>query len=87
VRELDLQAVGSGTERFIAYLLQQGRDRTSLVMRLPAAKAEIASHLNLTPEHFSRILHDLATAGLLQIQGRTITVPDLSRLQQAKAKH
>jgi len=83
VRELERQALGSGTERFIAYLLHQGRDRTSLVMRLPAAKAEIASHLNLTPEHFSRILHDLATAGLLQVQGRRITVPDLNRLQRA----
>jgi CRP-like cAMP-binding protein len=83
VRGLERQALGSGTERFIAYLLHQGRDRTSLVMRLPAAKAEIASHLNLTPEHFSRILHDLATAGLLQVQGRRITVPDLTRLQRA----
>jgi len=32
---------------------------------LPAAKAEIASRLNLTPEHFSRILHELLEAGLL----------------------
>jgi CRP-like cAMP-binding protein len=83
VRVLDRQALGSGTERFVAYLLRQGRDRTSLAMRLPAAKAEIASQLNLTPEHFSRILHDLATAGLLQVQGRRITVPDLNRLQRA----
>ena len=86
VRELDRQAVGSGTERFIAYLLHRSGDQTSLVMRLPAAKAEIASQLHLTPEHFSRILHDLATAGLLQIQGRTITVPDLNQLQRASRR-
>lgn len=86
VGELDRQAVGSGTERFIAYLLHQARDREGLVMRLPAAKAEIASHLNLTPEHFSRILHDLTAAGLLQVQGRTITVPDLNRLQRASRR-
>lgn len=83
VRELDQQALGSGTERFIAYLVHRSGGQTSLVMRLPAAKAEIASQLNLTPEHFSRILHDLATAGLLQVQGRSITVPDLNRLQRA----
>jgi CRP/FNR family transcriptional regulator, dissimilatory nitrate respiration regulator len=86
VRELDRQALGSGRDRFIAYLLRQGRgqDRTApLVVTLPAAKAEIASQLNLTPEHFSRILHELLTAGLLQVQGRRITVLDLNRLRQA----
>ncbi|HEX5685301.1 MAG TPA: Crp/Fnr family transcriptional regulator [Ideonella sp.] len=84
VRELDRQSLGSGSERFIAYLLRHGRDRTEpLVVTLPAAKAEIASQLNLTPEHFSRILRELATAGLLRVQGRTITVPDLNRLRRA----
>lgn len=84
VRELDRQALGSGRGRFIAYLLRHRHDRAvPLVVTLPAAKAEIASQLNLTPEHFSRILHELATAGLLQIQGRRITVPDLNRLQRA----
>jgi CRP-like cAMP-binding protein len=85
VRELDHQALGSGRERFIAYLLHQGRgqDRTApLVVTLRAAKAEIASQLNLTPEHFSRILHELVTAGLLQVQGRRITVPDPNRLER-----
>jgi CRP-like cAMP-binding protein len=84
VRELDRQALGSGTERFIAYLLRRCHHRTAPVaVTLPAAKAEIASQLNLTPENFSRVLHDLATAGLLQVQGRRITVPDPSRLQRA----
>ena len=50
-------------------------------MTLPAAKGEIASQLNLTPEHFSRILHELADAGLLHIEGRKIVVPDRQRLQ------
>ena len=83
VHELDRQALGSGSERFVAYLLRHGRDDTSLVLTLPATKAEIASQLNLTPEHFSRILRDLAAAGLLQVAGRRITVPDKNRLQAA----
>lgn len=83
VRELDRQAIGSGTARFAAYLLRQARGEPSLTFTLPAAKAEVAAHLNLSPEHFSRILHDLAAAGLLQVQGRRIVVPDTHRLQQA----
>jgi CRP-like cAMP-binding protein len=83
VRELDRQAIGSGTARFAAYLLRQAHGEPSLSWTLPAAKAEVTSQLNLSPEHFSRILHDLAEAGLLQVQGRRIVVPDTHRLQQA----
>lgn len=84
VHELDRLALGSGTERLVAYLLRRGRGGAeSLVVTLPAAKAEVASQLNLTPEHFSRILHELADAGLLQVQGRQITVPDRHRLEAA----
>lgn len=87
VHELDRQALGSGTERFIDYLLRQGRGQAgAFVVTLPAAKAEIASQLNLTPEHFSRILHELAQAGLLQVQGRRITVAEPARLQQGTRK-
>lgn len=41
---------------------------------LPATKAAIAAHLHLTPEHFSRLLHELADDGLLRIEGRRITL-------------
>jgi CRP-like cAMP-binding protein len=84
VHELQRQALGSGSERFVAYLLRQGRsDDARMVVTLPATKAEVASQLNLTPEHFSRVLHDLAGAGLLQVAGRRITVPDRRRLEAA----
>jgi CRP-like cAMP-binding protein len=84
VRELDRQALGSGSERLIAYLLRHGRGHPGpIVVTLPAAKSEIASQLNLTPEHFSRILHVLAQAGLLEIEGRKITVPRRERLEGA----
>jgi CRP-like cAMP-binding protein len=41
----------------------------------------VASRLNVTPEHFSRILHDLAAAGLLAVEGRAITIIDPERLK------
>lgn len=86
VRELDRQAIGSGTARFAAYLLRQAHAAPSLALTLPAAKSEVASQLNLSPEHFSRILRDLVEAGLLQVQGRRIVVPDTHRLQRAMAR-
>jgi CRP-like cAMP-binding protein len=84
VHELEHQALGSGSERLCAYLLRLGRGQADpIVITLPAAKAEIASQLNLTAEHFSRILRELAQSGLLKIEGRKITVPSRERLQGA----
>lgn len=82
VSELDQQALGSGSARFVAYLARQAQGAQSLSWTLPATKSQIASQLNVTPEHFSRILRDLAAAGLLEVQGRRIVVPDMERLRQ-----
>jgi len=83
VHQIDRQAIASGTQRFAAYLAHHGRggDSGGIVLRLPATKAQIASQLNLTPEHFSRILRQLADSGLLRVHGRTITASDPGRLE------
>ena len=84
VRELERQTIGSGRERFIEYLLRRCRGQSDPIhILLPASKAAIASQLNLTPEHFSRVLHELAHEGLIQINGRNISVPDRGRLAAA----
>ncbi|MEO7008633.1 MAG: Crp/Fnr family transcriptional regulator [Caldimonas sp.] len=81
VHELDRQSLGSGRARLIDYLVRRaGNHPGPRLVTLPATKAAIASQLNLTPEHFSRLLHELAAAGLLQVSGRRISVPDLQRL-------
>lgn len=82
VKELERQSGGGGRSRLIEYLLHSaGRGPGPAVVVLPAAKGAIASHLNLTPEHFSRVLHEMVAEGLLEVQGRRITVPDRERLE------
>lgn len=44
-------------------------------------KSLIASRLNLTPETFSRMLHQLIEAELIQVDGRDITLVDVERLK------
>jgi len=84
VHEAERRAVGSGRDRLIDYLVRNaGADRGAAQVQLPAAKAAVASHLHLTPEHFSRILRDLADDGLLQVRGRRIEVGDVQRLAAA----
>lgn len=81
VRELDRHASGTGRARLAAYLLRGHEGATGeVVVKLPAAKAAIATQLNLTPETFSRLLRELADRDLIRVQGRTIVVPDAGRL-------
>ena len=49
---------------------------------LPVSKATIASRLSLTPEYFSRVLHELEDAGLIRMDKRDIHIPDAARLAE-----
>lgn len=53
----------------------------ALSFTLLNSKGVIASRLNLTQEHFSRLLHELSGCGLLSVDGRDITIKDLAQLQ------
>jgi CRP-like cAMP-binding protein len=82
-RELDTYALGSGEKRFAAWLLAAAgeAERGSASVALPAAKRAIASRLNLSAEHLSRILRHLTEEGLIEVRGRTVDIPDLARLR------
>ncbi len=47
-----------------------------ITVSLPVSKATIASRLSLTPEYFSRVLHELAAEGLIEIDKRDVRIPD-----------
>jgi CRP-like cAMP-binding protein len=69
-------------QRVIGYLLrdQDDKDSKSITVALPVSKGTIASRLSLTPEYFSRVLHELETNGLIEIDKREIRIPDARRL-------
>lgn len=83
VREVASSALYSGTERIISFILSElpAAAIGPITLTLPAKKRIIASHLDLTHEHFSRILHDLASAKLIVVQGPQVTIPDIRRLR------
>jgi CRP-like cAMP-binding protein len=75
--------LSSGTERVINYLLHAGNGHAARDIEqvtLPATKGIIASRLNLTHEHFSRILRELITAGLIEVDGRKVRILNKKRL-------
>ena len=85
ISDLESYSLHSGTQRVIGYLLRQddgqGGAAEPCTVTLPTSKAIVASRLNLTPEHFSRILHELAAAGLVRVDGRDIVIEDVARLR------
>ena len=82
ISDVEAYSLHTGRQRVINYLLDVvGRGSTStLTADLPTSKGVVASRLNLTQEHFSRILRELVDARLIVVEGRKIIVPDLDAL-------
>jgi CRP-like cAMP-binding protein len=86
VRDVEAYTLRSGQDRVIGYLLAelpQDALQGAAEVHLTPGKSVLASRLNMTPEHFSRILHDLAAGGFIEVNGRSIRVPDIARLRSA----
>jgi CRP-like cAMP-binding protein len=84
VRDVEAYTLRSGQERIIGYLLAEvpeGMEGGAAEVQLTPGKSVIASRLNMTPEHFSRILHELAADKLIEVNGRSVRIPDLARLR------
>jgi CRP-like cAMP-binding protein len=86
VSDLESVTLKTGRERVIGYLMRQEGGNAAAdapyAVSLPVSKAIVASRLNLTPEHFSRILHELVAAGLITVEGRDIRIDDPKRLRE-----
>ena len=85
IQDVEGYALSSGTQRLIGYLLrdlavESDQLPTSATVSLPASKATIASRLSLSPEYFSRVLHELEAAQLIRIDRRDICIPDVAKL-------
>lgn len=85
VQDVEGYALHSGMQRLIGYLLRDVEDtnaaNTGVVkVSLPVSKATIASRLSLTPEYFSRVLHELEAEGLIAIDKRDVRILDVQRL-------
>jgi CRP-like cAMP-binding protein len=79
--DVESYSLRSGVERVIGYLLKGDAQDDGDSFTLQANKAVIASRLNLTPEHFSRVLHNLSAKQLISVSGKTITILDVQKLR------
>ena len=86
MNDVESYSLHSGKQRIIGYLLRELSDEdlcgTNIAVTLPTNKGVIASRLNLTQEHFSRILHELSEQKLIRVEGRTIHIPNVTNLRK-----
>ncbi len=86
MNDVESYSLHSGKQRIIGYLLREIPDSDlnadKVAVSLPTNKGIIASRLNLTQEHFSRILHELSELKLIVVEGRTIHIPSVTKLRQ-----
>jgi len=85
VVDIEAYTMKNATERVTGYLLAALPDDAGAAqevdIQLAASKSVLASRLNITREHFSRILHELSQSGLIRVSGRSIRILDLARLR------
>jgi CRP-like cAMP-binding protein len=86
LHNLETCCLQSAAQRVAHYLLchvqMTARLTTAGTVTLPASKAIVACSLDLTPETFSRELHQLEKVGLLAVDRRHIQIYDIGRLKQ-----
>ncbi|HSN64725.1 MAG: Crp/Fnr family transcriptional regulator [Azonexus sp.] len=86
MNDVESYSLHSGKQRIIGYLLrelaEEDQHGTDVAVTLPTNKGVIASRLNLTQEHFSRILHELTELGLIVVEGRKIHIPSVANLRK-----
>ena len=81
IGDVEAYSLRSGSQRVIGYLLKEDRCDNGTRITLPVSKKMLASRLNLTPEHFSRVLHDLVGAGMVSVDRRDVTILDIEALR------
>lgn len=84
--DIENYSLNNGRDRVVGYLLNStaaaddGKNCSDEI-KLPFKKSLLASRLNVTQEHFSRILGQLVEEGLIEVRGSTIRLLNAERLQ------
>ncbi|MFT6407972.1 MAG: CRP-like cAMP-binding protein [Arenicella sp.] len=84
INEIELLSTQNSTSRVLNYLSTMITDdgSNSTAMMLDTSKKNLASRLSIAPETLSRILHKLTIDGIIEIEGRCITVTDISKYRR-----
>lgn len=74
IENLSLKEVPARLAGYLLYTLDEQQNDS--VIELPVSKGQLASLLGTIPETLSRIFSKMSDEGLIQVEGRTITILD-----------
>jgi len=74
IRNVERHASQNAMQRVVDYLIQTALSRNSQDFHLELKKNVVASLLDLTPETFSRMLHQLCESNLIQVNASRIHI-------------
>jgi len=80
IADVEAYTLHTGGQRVVGYLLKDG-PASGERLTLSVSKRSIASRLNITPEYFSRVLHELSVRELIRVEGRDIHILDADGLR------
>lgn len=80
IADVEAYTLHTGGQRVVGYLLKDG-PQTGERLMLTVSKRSVASLLNITPEYFSRVLHELSARQLIRVEGRSIHILDAAGLR------
>jgi CRP-like cAMP-binding protein len=83
VCDFEATSMHGASARLATYLESLAVEPGAARVTLPAAKKLIAARLGMTKETFSRALHELAAAGLVEVAGREVVLLDRAGLVRA----
>lgn len=76
INEIDALSLQNSTLRVVHFLQDRLAENAEGTIELEAAKKTIAARLSIQPETFSRVLHALAEAGAISVDGRRVRILD-----------
>lgn len=79
--DVEAYTLKTAPQRLVSWLLKESRGAVNEPFRIEIGKAVMASRLNLSPEHFSRLLRDMSDRQLLRVRGREYTILDAQGLR------
>ena len=80
IENLSLKEVPARLAGYLLYTAEEQGNNDRVI--LPVSKGQLASLLGTIPETLSRIFARMSEEGLIQVEGRTITILDRRRLQE-----
>jgi CRP/FNR family cyclic AMP-dependent transcriptional regulator len=82
IEELSFTTVRSRLISVLVHMAKTGKKTPSgIAVQLPPSNQELASEIGTVRELVSRNLSRLQAEGLIHMEGKTVTIPDLKRLQ------